>query len=102
MRIDGPLSLPESLQPDKTQKSGTSNKSGGLVPTRPNQDRTQLSVDSNHMNQLKATLAQLPEVRQDRVAALREAIGNGSHQVTDEQLADSIHSQLVMGKLGIT
>ena len=100
MRIDGPLPLPESSQPQRTQKSGASSNQRNLTPTRSSQDQTRLSVDGKRFEQLKASLSQLPEIRQDRVAALREAVANGRHQVSDQQLADAIHSQLVMGKPG--
>jgi len=100
MRIDGPLPLPESSQPQRTQKSGTSSNQRNLTPTRSSQDQTLLSVDTQRVDQLKGSLSQLPEIRQDRVAALREAVANGSHQVSDQQLADAIHSQLVMSKAG--
>jgi len=102
MRIDGPLPLPESLQPEKTQKSGASSTPNRPAPTNSNQDQTRLSVDANRLDQLKTALSQVPEIRQERVAAVREAMGNGSYQVTDQQLADSIHSQLVMGKAPTT
>jgi negative regulator of flagellin synthesis FlgM len=92
--------FPESSQPQKTQKSGASSNQRNLTPTRSSQDQTQLSVDSQRLEQLQASLSQLPEIRQDRVAALREAVANGSHQVSDQQLAGAIHSQLVTGKAG--
>ena len=47
------------------------------------------------MQQLKANLAQVPEVRQERVDALRQAMSNGSYQVSDQQLSDAIGSDLL-------
>jgi len=100
MRIDGPLPLPESSQTQKTHKSGASNSQRNLTPAGSSPDQTQLSVDAKRLEQLKTSLSQLPEIRQDRVAALREAVSNGSHQVSDQQLADAIHSQLAMSVAG--
>jgi negative regulator of flagellin synthesis FlgM len=98
MKIDAQLPLPENLQPNKVQGSGSSANPNRPGTVNANQDNAQLSVDSTSIEQLKAALSQVPEVRQDRVEALRQAVGNGSYQVTDQQLADAIHSELVTGK----
>ena len=55
------------------------------------------------MQQLKANLAQVPEVRQERVAALSQAVSSGAYQVSDQQLSDAIGSDLlgkVVGSFG--
>jgi len=98
MRADAQLPLPENLQPNKVQGSGSSTNQNRPGPVKANQDKAQLSVDSKTVEHLKAVLSQVPEVRQDRVEALRQAVGNGSHHVTDQQLTDAIHSELVMGE----
>jgi flagellar biosynthesis anti-sigma factor FlgM len=92
MRVDAPLSLPENLQPQKVEKSGSSTNQSRLASVGSNQDKAQLSVDSARIEQLKAALSSVPEVRQERVDALRQAMSNGTYQVTDQQLADAIAS----------
>ena len=94
MRIDGPLPFAESAQSERAQKSGISNNSTRLTPADNRQDQTFLSVDSKHVEQLKATISQLPDIRQERVSAVRGAIENGSFKVSDQQLADSIQADL--------
>jgi flagellar biosynthesis anti-sigma factor FlgM len=98
MRADAQLPLPENLQPNKVERSGSSTNQNRPGPAQANQDKAQLSVDSKSIEHLKAVLSQVPEVRQDRVEALRQAVGNGSHHVTDQQLIDAIHSELVTGE----
>jgi len=94
MRIDGPLQLPENLQPENTQRSATSNSSSGSTQASSTQDKTQLSASAQNLDHLKSALAQTPEIRQDRVEALRQAIGSGNYHVSDQQLATAIYSEL--------
>jgi len=99
MRVDAQLPIPENVQPNKVQGSGSSaNPNRPAGPVNRNQDQAQLSVDSKSIEHLKAVLSQVPEVRQDRVEALRQAVGNGSYRVTDQRLADAMHSELVTGE----
>ena len=93
MRVDGPVSIPESLQPDKVTRSGSPTPQSGAVSS--GQDQTQFSVDGQTLQQLKAQISQMPEVRQDRVDALRQAVSSGSYQVSDQQLSDAIGSDLL-------
>lgn len=58
-------------------------------------DQAQLSVDQGKVNQLQAELARLPDVRRDRVEALQWAVRDGSFQVSNEQIADKLFSELL-------
>lgn len=99
MRIDAPLPLPENVQSQKVTRSGSSAQQSRLTQADSGQDQAQLSADSVTVQQLKANLSQVPEIRQDRVDALRQAMSNGSYQVSDQQLGDAIGSDLLTGQL---
>jgi flagellar biosynthesis anti-sigma factor FlgM len=94
MRIDGAVPLPENLQTPKTASAGSPAPQNSTASVGSGQDEAQLSHDSGTVQQLKTMLSQVPEVRQDRVDALRQAIGNGTYQVSDQQLSDAIGSAL--------
>jgi flagellar biosynthesis anti-sigma factor FlgM len=66
------------------------------------QDQAQLSVDGQAIQQLKATLSGVPEIRQERVNALRQAVSGGNYQISDQQLSDAIASDLLAGQIGST
>ena len=103
MRIDGALPVPENQQTQKVTNSGASASQGQSAPTLTGQDQAQLSVDSGTVQQLKAKLSQLPEVRQERVNALRQAVNGGTYQVSNQQLADAIGSELLSsGQMRLT
>jgi flagellar biosynthesis anti-sigma factor FlgM len=99
MRIDAPLPLPENVQTQKVSHTGSSAQQSPAAAVTSGQDRAQLSVDSGTVQQLKSSLSQLPEVRQDRVDTLRQAVSSGSYQVSDQQLSDAIGSDLLAGQL---
>jgi len=98
MRVDAPLSFPESLQPEKIGRSGSPTQQSCPAPVESGQDQAQLSVDSETIQRLRSNLSQVPEVRQERVDALRQAVGSGSYQVSDQQLSDAISADL-LGKV---
>ena len=100
MRVNGPLTFPENLQPEKVGRSGSSAQPSRPAPVDSGQDQAQLSVDNVTIQQLKSSLSQVPEVRQDRVDALRQAVSNGSYQVSDQQLSDAIGSDLLGRVIG--
>ncbi len=58
------------------------------VPTpAPAQDGVQVS------SQLQERLAQTPEVRQERIDAIKSARAAGTHNVSDSQLSDSMFKE---------
>lgn len=95
MRIDAPLPTPDNVQTQNVSRNGTPSpqSSASAVPT--GQDQAQLSVDSGTVQQLKARVSQLPEIRQERVNALRQAVSSGSYQISNQQLGDAIGSDLL-------
>jgi flagellar biosynthesis anti-sigma factor FlgM len=100
MRVDGPLSFPENVQPPTVGRSGSTAQQGRSAPVTPSQDQAQFSADNGTIQNLKAALSQVPEIRQDRVDALRQALSSGSYQVSDQQLSDAMGSDLLSKVIG--
>jgi flagellar biosynthesis anti-sigma factor FlgM len=90
MRVDAPVPLPENFQADQVTRSGFSTQPSGAGAVNSSQDQAQFSVDNQTIQQMQANLSQVPEVRQDRVEALRQAVSSGSYQVSDQQLSDAM------------
>ena len=90
--------FPKISKRPRWQAPGSSAQQNRSAPVDSSQDQAQLSVDNNTIQQLKANLSQVPEVRQERVDALRQAVSSGSYQVSDQQLSDAIGSDL-LGKV---
>jgi negative regulator of flagellin synthesis FlgM len=91
MRIDlTNISLHGVEREDKTRRAGSK------APSTPNvEDKASLSVDSLSVSALEAQAMNAPEIRQDKVEALRQSIQNGEYKVEPEKIARAIleHNQ---------
>ncbi len=67
-----------TARPEKTQK------------TSMGRDAVDLSAQGKEIQALKQRIAQLPEVREDRVAELKSAIQSGTYQVSARQVAEKM------------
>jgi flagellar biosynthesis anti-sigma factor FlgM len=95
MRIDLNAIIPEAPDPGQSTKSGSQLASGsssaeGLAGG----DTAKLSPDQGRVQELASQVNQLPEIRQDKVAALQRAIQEGSYRVTPGQSAEALISAL--------
>jgi flagellar biosynthesis anti-sigma factor FlgM len=90
MRFDGISPVPDGQSLDRTSPSASSSAKAGAGQSQGATDHTQLSASQSRVQDLMAELTSLPDVRQDRVTALQQAIGNGSFHASDQQLADAI------------
>jgi negative regulator of flagellin synthesis FlgM len=95
MKIDAPLGFPQQVEPQRVGTTGSSpsQKQGERVGLSP--DEVQFSVDGEKVQQLKAELDGLPDTRQERVATLRQEIEEGSYEVSDQQIAQAMSSELL-------
>ena len=95
MKIDAPLALPQQDGPQRVGTTGPSpsQNQGGRVDFSP--DEVQFSVDGEKVQQLKTDLAGLPDLRQDRVTALQQAFEAGSYNVSGQQIAQAMSSELI-------
>jgi len=56
----------------------------------PEEDRTTLSTDAASLQALTAKAMGSPEIRQDRVDALRQAISSGQYKIEPDQIATAM------------
>ena len=96
MRID-----PNARTPDLPESKGaTRSGQSGHVPSE-KLDSTDTATLGNYarIQQLSARLQHMPDDRQDRVGALAQAIREGRYNVSPEQIAHSILTNLVSGSV---
>ena len=84
MRID---SFQHSQNVGESEQVSRKQDKKPLPPQAPVQDGAQLSA------QLQEKLAQAPEVRHERVAAIKQAREAGTYSVSDSQLADAVFKE---------
>ena len=91
MRIDLNNILLNGMQrDDKTRKVAAKAPSAPEV-----EDKASLSVDALNVSSLEAQALAAPQIRQDKVEALRQAIQNGEYKVEPDKIARAIldHNQ---------
>jgi len=94
MRIDLNAGIPPAPDPGQPVKPGPAavvGSAGGALAA----DTAKLSTDLAGVAALAAAVNRLPEIRQGRVAALSEQVGNGTYGVTAEQTAGAIISHML-------
>ena len=76
---------------DSVRTNDQSNSTASTNATRPTgQDQFILSPQSSEVNRIKQQLDEIPEVDEQKVAALREHVNNGTYAVTSQQVAEKI------------
>lgn len=97
MRIDlnrGPQQLPKDNLNARTTGPGEASLSSASAL---GEDQAQLSGAHVQVAALAAQASQLPELRQERVEALRAAVASGQYHSTPEQVAGSVVEHMVIG-----
>lgn len=92
MRIDNNVRIPDAAQAGQARSSSSVAAGPGSDLTS---DTAQLSTSQNAVQALAAKVNQVPEVRQERVAALASAIQDGSYQVTPQQTAEALMAHMM-------
>ena len=96
MKIDPRVPLPGDNQPAPVKGSRTSGaKSGGASSTAGassagGEDTVNISSTHGELQSLTASLANVPEVRTDRVSALQPQVSSGHYQPDSQKIADAI------------
>jgi len=100
MRINlNSINLNSSTKAQETAEAGqgapsaraASGAAGGAAAST---DKTVLSPDQARVQSLAAEVNQLPDIRQEKVAALGRAIQQGTYDVTPEQTAEALLGEL--------
>jgi flagellar biosynthesis anti-sigma factor FlgM len=97
MRIDsnpGAQALPES----SVSRPNASSAGAGSAAAATGQDQAQLSGAHVQVQALVAQALQFPEVRQEKVNALRQVVLAGNYRPSASQVANSVFSHLLETK----
>jgi flagellar biosynthesis anti-sigma factor FlgM len=97
MRIDLNSEPPQLSQPSRNSTHGTLasvNSSGGTALVEEDQ---QFSESHAQVLALVAQAWQFPEVREERIHVLRQAVQSGHYQSSPEEVAGAIFAHLIAG-----
>lgn len=91
MRINPNQGVSQGDQVEFVRNDATSQASKPLqVSSSTSGDQASLSPDATQLSNLSMALANVPDVRQDRVQAVSSAIQNGSYSVSNQQIAGAM------------
>jgi flagellar biosynthesis anti-sigma factor FlgM len=93
MRIDLTTSGVEPPEQSKMSRAAQSGAAGTGANSTSGVDETHFSSDQTRLQSLEAQVLAQPEIRQAKVEALQEAIGNGEYSVPASQVADAMVSE---------
>jgi len=89
MRIDLSANVGETRDAGSAGKA-SSQVVAGAGNVGPETDSARLSTDTAKVRALNAAVLQVPEIRQEKVAALAEQVGKGNYAVSPEQTAEAL------------
>lgn len=96
MKIDPRVQLPGDIQPDSVKNSrksgGQSQGASSTSGAGPSAGEDTVSISSTHgdLQTLKASFANVPEVRTGRVTALQQQVDSGQYAPSSEKIADAV------------
>jgi flagellar biosynthesis anti-sigma factor FlgM len=97
MRIDLNANIGQAQDVGPAGKAGSPAVSGAGSAVQ-EADSTQLSTDQVKLQALTAAVLQLPEIRQEKVAALAEQVQKGDYQVSAQQTAEALLTSLTSNR----
>ena len=90
------------FEPQQTPETGrdkqSSQASASMVRVTPEPDQTQLSGAHIQVQALAAQASQLPEVREAKVSALREAVQSGNYRPNPANIAHGLILEMSLSR----
>lgn len=90
MKIDVNLPLMSELQRGQAAGSGAAGSARETTGSALQEDSAQLSSGADQVQKLVRRLADVPDVRQEKVANLRQAIAQGTYRVSPGHIAEAM------------
>jgi flagellar biosynthesis anti-sigma factor FlgM len=86
--------LPESDRTSNQSPAGNNNRASAGSPL--GEDQAQLSGGHGQVQALAAQVAQFPEIRQEKVNALRQVVLEGSYRRSPTQIAGALFDHMAV------
>jgi len=84
----------------KTERGSTARPADQAASEANSLDKARLSFDQARVQSLESQVLAQPEVRQEKVDLLRQAVGKGEYAVSEGQIADAMIADLSAGSAG--
>jgi len=93
MRVDLTTSGVEPAEQSKTGRAAQTGAAGTGANSTSGVDETHFSSDQTRLQSLEAQVLAQPEIRQNKVEALQQEMGNGEYSVPASRVADAMVSE---------
>ena len=80
---------------ERVTDAGRTASSGRKDETARAGDSAQVSFDQEKLQQLKVELSRVPEIRQERVDALRRTLLEGNYRIDEHRVAEAVWADLL-------
>jgi len=97
MRIDLNTRVSQAADNQKPARRTPHASGSASAPSESGSDQARLSLDRRRMLSLESGVNQLPDVRQERVAGLRQVVQQSGYNVGSDQIADAMISEMTTG-----
>ena len=94
MRIDLNYAPPTASETNRSSVQNAAAGGSSAAGTDLGEDQAQLSGAHVQVQALATLASQLPEVRQERVQTLRQAVASGQYQVSPDEVAAALLAHL--------
>lgn len=95
MRINLTPGSQPAAEPNRTNARDSVATSRGSTTSVLGEDQAQLSGAHIQVEALAAQVAQLPEIREQRVQALRQAVESGHYRPSTEKVAGAVFAHMI-------
>ncbi len=93
-----PAPIQKATQPLVEPNSEDQGAPASPVPPTNTQDTLNLSQERADYDAIQTEIAQLPDIRQERVKEIRNALQSGQYQVSSEDLADRLIQDTILNE----
>ncbi len=95
LRDDGQNIQPlnQGMKPSPSEKNTPAQSAGSLAS---GSDRVELSSQSRDMKKIHDILAATPDIRTEKVTALKKAVTEGTYQVKSKDIAEKMIQEFVL------
>ena len=97
MKINGNIPIDDSRPSEKlkdTHKNHDVESKDNANKADDSKDKISLSGKASEINELKRLISDLPDIRQDRIDALKKAIETGNYSIDATKIAEKILEEL--------
>jgi flagellar biosynthesis anti-sigma factor FlgM len=97
MRIDSNQGAQSAAETERPGAQGGAAANGASGAGAIGEDQAQLSGAHTQVAAVAAQAAQLPEIREERVQSLRQAVSSGQYDAPPEKVASAMLTYLIAG-----